>query len=236
MLNQQLKRDQLAKFLPNPQLIRAFEELFTTVYVSTGQNVDEALSEAQSASARAGAVGDELARVLTLLNSSLLSPPQPPIGLIEKFTHPQESLKQPNLITGKEALKQANVYIPPAALGGCASQSYYESAWPAVVSAGNGAIAAATVNYSKYVRIGRLVACNFSITITNNGTGASSVNISLPFKSADNEIGVFREPAVTGRTGAIVTNASQTGLMVFADNSYPGGNNYNLVGNITYKV
>lgn len=80
------------------------------------------------------------------------------------------------------------------------------------------------VTNGAYVKIGDLVFFRAGCLISNNGTGAGSLNFTLPFTAGQSCIVVGRELLVNGhsQTGTI-SNSSATCPVVKYDNSYPGG-------------
>ncbi len=245
-----LNRQLLAQFLPNPQLIRAFENLFSAVYVEGASNLQDLQVDSQSAQLKAGEALEKLADVANLLASVLLHPlkeqtqteqtfyPIKELSQTEQQFFPAtfEWQQQQNLDVARQQVQQ-DVYTPPNALNSCAEQVYSSGSWNPTVSSTSGSITSYSVAYAKWIRIGDLLFVNFNLTITNNGTGGGAILLSLPFASKNAEIGKFREGAATGKMGAIVTSAgSNSAAMVFYDNGYPGGASYSLTGNLTYRI
>jgi hypothetical protein len=107
-------------------------------------------------------------------------------------------------------------------------------------AATSGTITSSTVA-ARYTRIGKLCVTQFTITITNNGTGAGQVYINAPFAVATHGgayIGAFREAVATGKMGSItiLNGGGQSFYCNFYDNTYPGGTNYVIQGTISYEV
>lgn len=109
-----------------------------------------------------------------------------------------------------------------------------------VVTAGSGTITTASAT-GRFLRRGRRVDVQIRVTITTNGTGATSVNATLPFTSA-NVVGIGRtlsgrEETVTGNMlqGFITPNATVVQIYAY-DNSYPGANGRTLHVNGTYEI
>lgn len=121
-------------------------------------------------------------------------------------------------------------------LGDVATQGYNEGTWTPTVSPGSGAITSYTAS-GHYTKIGRQIHCTASINITNNGTGAGYLAISLPFTSASGPswVGVGREAAVTGSIlQAVINSAASSMAVVNASNAYPGGTGYQVIVSISY--
>ena len=115
---------------------------------------------------------------------------------------------------------------------------YEEGTWTPAVASDSGSITSFTAT-GTYTKIGRSVFLNFDVTITNNGTGATSISLSsLPFviRSTYAAAGVFREVAATGTVGAVFNQSTTTVSLNNFNNGYPGGTNYRLVGSIAYPV
>jgi hypothetical protein len=115
---------------------------------------------------------------------------------------------------------------------------YEEGVWTPTVSSDSGSITSYTAT-GTYTRVGRSVALNFDIQITNNGTGATAITlVSLPFaaKSTYAATGVFREVAATGNVGAVTIGSTTSMSLNTYNNQYPGGTNYRIIGSITYPV
>lgn len=105
-----------------------------------------------------------------------------------------------------------------------------------VVSSQSGALTAysATMRWSK---VGKIVTFTSFITITTNGTGAGSINITLPFTTHLAVAVMGKEIGVSGKSlaGYISSNSSIEGVTFF-DNSYPGANGAILVLSGTCEV
>ena len=114
---------------------------------------------------------------------------------------------------------------------------YEEGTWTPTVTSGTGSITTVVVA-GWYRKVGGLVSLQFTYQITNNGTGASTVNIAgLPFTNsigANVSAGVMREIAVNGQTGTIYFNSATTLSAVNYVSAYPGGANHYWVGSICY--
>lgn len=95
-----LNRSQLAKFLPSPQAIKAFEELFTAVSSGIPSSLEDVESLAGNAQQQAGEALAGLAVVANQLALLLLSPPR----VVE--TEDQFS-------STADLSSNADVYIPP---------------------------------------------------------------------------------------------------------------------------
>jgi hypothetical protein len=114
---------------------------------------------------------------------------------------------------------------------------YEAGTYTPTVTATSGTITSYTASGS-YTKIGRIVTVQFQVSITNNGTGSNSLNVSLPFASNAStpaSIGVGRENQATGlELQVFLPNNSSTTTIFTYSNGYPGGTNYFVYGNITY--
>jgi len=90
---------------------------------------------------------------------------------------------------------------------------------------------AKTVNYAKYIRVGRLVTVSLSVTVTGAGTSGQEIQIrDLPFAAASNAplVGAFRflDAGNTNYSGANTGNGTDTGIRFYVSgNGNPMGAN-----------
>lgn len=114
---------------------------------------------------------------------------------------------------------------------------YEEGSYTPSVSAAIGSIISYTSS-ATYTRIGRQITVLFTVTVTNNGTGAGSLIVSLPFTNGSQpSIGVGRENAVVGNILQVFVSASSTTASVFtAVNAYPSATGYSTICTVTYFV
>lgn len=114
---------------------------------------------------------------------------------------------------------------------------YEEGTWTPVVTAGGGTITAYTATGS-YTKIGRQVTASFVVTITNNGTGSTLINVTLPFTAGSAQAcGAGREAGTSGHMLQVPVQAAATSAVVVKyDNSYPGGTGNILVCTVVYFV
>lgn len=116
---------------------------------------------------------------------------------------------------------------------------YEEGTWTPTVTANVGTILTLGTLTGSYTRIGRQVMVMFDCTITLNGTGSSYIKVAgLPFASVTYVAsGAGKEYNVTDKSLNLVLAAGSTTIGVFFyDGTYPGGNNYRLLGTLTYFV
>jgi hypothetical protein len=114
---------------------------------------------------------------------------------------------------------------------------YEEGTWTPTVTSGTGSITTVTTG-GQYRKIGSLVVAQFQYTITNNGTGASSITVAgLPFAgTANTSAGAIREIAIAGVTGSCYLSSSTNLLLATYNNGYPGGTSWNIVGTVCYQT
>jgi len=114
---------------------------------------------------------------------------------------------------------------------------YEEGAASLTVTSGAGTITTASAN-AVYTKIGRSVILNGSITITDNGTGSSFLNVAgLPFVPATAAAGVGREGVTNGKTCSLYVSGSSTTMQVYAyDNTYPVSTGSIINFTVVYSV
>ena len=106
--------------------------------------------------------------------------------------------------------------------------------WTPYVEASVGSLTSYTSS-GRYCRIGKVIICNFSITITDNGTGNGAISTNLPVALSGNAIGVGRENALTGKE--LQLYASGTTIVIFDyENAYPAATGTELIGSIVYEA
>lgn len=109
--------------------------------------------------------------------------------------------------------------------------------WTPTIVSTTGTITSYTLNAARYRRIGKTVTAAYDFTITNNGTGATSITLTLPVASGYYAVGVGRETVVSGLSHAGTLPASSSTLTLNRyDNAYVGATNARLVGSITYEI
>jgi hypothetical protein len=116
---------------------------------------------------------------------------------------------------------------------------YEQGTWTPTVTANIGTITTVGTVVGSYTRIGRQVTAMFDCTITTNGTGSSYIKVAgIPFASVTYVAsGAGKEYNVTDKSLNLVLAAGSTTIGVFFyDGTYPGGNNYRLLGTLTYFV
>jgi hypothetical protein len=118
-----------------------------------------------------------------------------------------------------------------------ASLDYEEGAWSPIVAASSGALASYSATGS-YTKIGRMVHASVSISITENGSGAASLTVSLPFLNGSGSwIGAGRENAVTGAMLQVVISPAGSIARIFTySNAYPAGTGFILLVTFSYAI
>lgn len=98
-----------------------------------------------------------------------------------------------------------------------------------------GTITSYTVNAARYMQVGKLVHLHFDVTITNNGTGAGFLYLTIPHTTSRINMGIGRETATTGYAFTAQLDGPRLALFRY-DNGYIGGTGYRLCGSITYEI
>lgn len=115
---------------------------------------------------------------------------------------------------------------------------YEEGDFTPAITASTGTITSFTLGTCNYTKVGRMVTVNFSVTITNAGTGAGALNVPLPFTNgAAIANGTGRENALTGaqlqaRVSALGTDMN---IQTYA-NSTAIATNAQIRASMTYFV
>jgi hypothetical protein len=112
------------------------------------------------------------------------------------------------------------------------------TAYTPVLSVSSGSLTSSNAT-GYWLRLGKLVFVSFNAQITNNGTGAGNLAITLPFTNSANirATGTLQETDVLGSYGFIYIAPNATnGILTTTTGTYPGGTNYRLQGNVWYEV
>jgi hypothetical protein len=114
------------------------------------------------------------------------------------------------------------------------------TAYTPTVSSGTGSITTASAT-GAYATLGKTVFVRFRITITVNGTGGQSVNMTLPFAqsggyAANQSIGVARESSATGDLCQVGAGSSGFCNIFTYNNGYPGGTGRSISGSVTFEL
>lgn len=108
------------------------------------------------------------------------------------------------------------------------------------VTASSGTITS-YVAEGRYARRGKLITVSINISITNNGTGAGGLLVTMPAPSGGDAVGGTcingRERALSNATiSAYIDTGSSTAEVLKYDGTYPGGTNAVLSFSGTYQV
>jgi hypothetical protein len=107
------------------------------------------------------------------------------------------------------------------------------------ISATTGSITTYTSS-GAYIRIGKTCIYRATFSISNNGTGAGQIRLSLPFTSfnyASGMVGAGRDTGLTGKmVQAFIGGNDGNANLWFYDNTYPGGTGATIGLSITYQV
>lgn len=121
--------------------------------------------------------------------------------------------------------------------GGTGDTGTAWSTYTPVVTAGAGTFTSVSAS-GRYKQLGKIVWFSVSITITTNGTAATSVVFSLPVTTGASNIAIAvgRGIAVSGKmiTSTIAQSATTSNIVNY-DNTYPGASGETLVVNGTYE-
>lgn len=108
--------------------------------------------------------------------------------------------------------------------------SKVEDVWTPIVSSSSGTITSYTAT-GRYSLTGRCLEWKAEISITNNGTGAGFINMTLPRVTGTQAAGFGKETAVTSATITGSQFAAGNNVLIIHkyDGTYPGGTSYNLL-------
>jgi hypothetical protein len=106
--------------------------------------------------------------------------------------------------------------------GGTGNTGGAWSTFAAIVTPASGAFGSASITM-RYQAIGKTVSFQADITISSNGTGAGSVNFTLPVTALSTAVFMCREDALSGTICQAKCNGSSAAL-VNGSNSYPASN------------
>lgn len=105
------------------------------------------------------------------------------------------------------------------------------------ITAGSGTITTSSGS-GRYRLVGKHCTVGFTLSITTNGTGGTSVNFTLPFQAGSGSYaGAGRDPNVSGKTFTVTTGSgATTGVCFQYDNAYPGASGAGLSGTLVYEI
>jgi hypothetical protein len=102
-----------------------------------------------------------------------------------------------------------------------------------VLNATSGTITSYVINRARYAQIGKIVHVNYDVTVTNNGTGSETKELTLPITAANENHGGGGIDLVTG-IGLVVFLVSSTKVR-FANYNYTYPNAISRLS-ITYEA
>ena len=110
------------------------------------------------------------------------------------------------------------------------------AAWSPTISSSIGTITSSTVNIARYTKAGKAITAYFDVTITNAGTGAGYLHISIPVTASASGGGhaFGQEVAITSKavTGGIASGLTNITLY---DGASPIATNVRIVGIMIYE-
>ena len=112
---------------------------------------------------------------------------------------------------------------------------YQEAGFTPTITAQTGTLTSVTGISGNYTKIGRIVHYHFAFTISDNGTGAGFVKVTLPVDAVLADIGVGRENAVTGKLLQLLAQTTFVAIRNY-DNTYAGGHGTQIIGSIAYHT
>lgn len=114
---------------------------------------------------------------------------------------------------------------------------YEEGTWTPALSATSGTITTMGTQTGWYRKVAGLLVGSADMTITTNGTGASTMNVNgLPFTTTATSSTSGREQGVSGKAVAGNVGSGGTAItgLTFYDNTYAGANSARIVLNFAY--
>lgn len=115
---------------------------------------------------------------------------------------------------------------------------YEEGTWTPTVTTTSGSLTSYTAS-GHYTKIGRQVYATVEANITNNGTGAGAVVVTLPFSASPNAIwvGAGRENAMTGNMLQAIVFAGAPNIIVQTyNNAYPAVTGATILISVSYFI
>lgn len=106
--------------------------------------------------------------------------------------------------------------------------------WTPVATATSGSITAYSA-VGAYTKLGTIVTFVLTVNISNNGTGAGAISITLPISAAQGAVACGRENGVTGAMLQGVIGGSNMTVWTY-HNQYPGSTGAAIILNGTYVV
>jgi hypothetical protein len=117
---------------------------------------------------------------------------------------------------------------------------YEEGTWTPTPVSGTGTVTTFGTCSGKYVKVGNQITLYGLISITTNGTGATSINFGgIPYLNSaafQSCVGAGRESAVSGKMLQVVGSSTSVFGIFNYDNTYPGGNGTALYFTVSYQT
>ena len=108
------------------------------------------------------------------------------------------------------------------------------TAYTPTVTAASGTITTSSAS-GRWIQIGKFAFAIVSVTITTNGTGGGTLIVSSPVTTTGASTTIYRENAVTGGIGQVITSGATFRLNTTA-NGYPAADNYIFLFGIGFEV
>jgi hypothetical protein len=109
------------------------------------------------------------------------------------------------------------------------------TAYTPTLSASSGTLTSASAT-GFYLKIGKKVSVQMTITIVTNGTAAAILRASLPFAANRSFVLAGRENAIAGKMIQALTSAASSTLNIFNyDNTYPGSSGASIIISGVYE-
>ena len=111
--------------------------------------------------------------------------------------------------------------------------------WTPVITSGGGSITSYTIASASYKQIGKTIIVNFDFTVTNNGTGSSSILMTIPSgktAKSTNHAGAGRELATSGFMLQVYLSNTTAIRILRYDNAYPGTTNSQYCGSLIWEL
>lgn len=109
------------------------------------------------------------------------------------------------------------------------------TAYTPTITAGTGALTTTVINTCRWTQVNKTVLFHLDVGITTNGTGATSINSSVPVAAHHLSYGAGREVGSTGAQCSAEVNGSTMVIHKY-DNTYPGGSGFRIVVDIAYEA
>lgn len=141
------------------------------------------------------------------------------------YTAQNTQLVQPPL---DQLIGELNAAFPTGGAGGGGGGAIIGSfaAYTPTVTAGSGTFTSVSAT-GRWCQIGKLVFFTAEVTITTNGSAASSVNFTLPTTANSDTVFAGREVNITQNAlTSVVASGSNVAMTVSYSGTYPGANGY----------